>query len=1761
MDEKPRCTSCERRIARNNRYLITDDGDAYHLSCYKREFGELPPDIKNIDEEHLEVISPVPINVLEGLATFLKTKGGKQSLNNLKGKTLLNFFIEAENKKFIPSGNARKYLKITTTFLKGLQSGKKGLRAKMKKPIPPQAVMAGMNLLKEILNTASGRRILQVSQLNSKPNPRKKTPRPKQIPPISDAKGNWKKLPHFKRIQVLKGLGLSIEKAEELAKFEYQKMSKAIIGEFTGKLQSNPRNNGNPFALFIGPEFVEQRQKATKEIKMAIDAGDFDKVRTAMHRHMDVGAEDTESREAIIIAFEKKHKTKIDWWGSKGPIINPTAAEIQAGIKEEKEGAAKYRDWQDEFEDSADLMEQFRRDELGHAAALQQMMKNPGKLATLTADEDRAWEEYFSFHIDNGLSDDEADQMAWADLKQVFPRLIPFEGISESKTRKALQRGNPKDFTKDELDIVSMYYDEGYKVDEISGMAETSKAEVVKILKDARVSPILQPKKSIEGETLRFFIPKLQLNNILEDLGEKRTEWNRRHLLHYAEAAANIELDYGFGTPEDILLPEFWSDDAKIPDITMQPPGTYAVDIPIYQGVDRFLEQMEKPITDRNREHLKHILWDDLYMMIESDFMSKDELEDRWNTHTTYEIFKYYPKKREALHSNPAAMIAMIVSEVLLPILQKYGTKKLDQWEKMSIAEREKFLEDVNKSKQKWLLATVSPVAAPLFISLKSKRVRQSIAKLNVGELKELAAAAKESGAKGALKKKGMKKLKNPDLTQKQIDSWFENLEHALIHNHLPTSKGGHRKASADEFMLMEVRSFGEYKPWKVAYFKHSPTRNYLQVYESGKIHIPKSGKPFHKGYFDSYKKNPLFQRKQKRSYGHVQPGDEVYHIESIDYKGILKTIDQDGKATVLWHGTTTPSSVHASDIVAVWGTSNPHKNSYFEDYDIRTGVLSELYDELMQDYETEGSISYESYAHYLAEVRGQHEDDPETPKDVPKKVEKLRDLYESGDFKAAKKLTEELENAFPKSNPARWKHGSELQSVIFHKDRWTAAAAKKWLRDHGKKIPKTDSEKNYYRFRQAEPGKFIKGHYATIPFGKGTGIFGLIAEPKKVTSSNPLTKEEREHIRKFASKVSKGKSNPSKAQARKTAQQHRDKGHRSRVMKIHGGEFGAFIDGARAFKSNPTKAQARAEAKEARDAGKLVRVMPTADGYNAFIDGERMYRRKKGKKPRPAPRRKKAAKPVPKPKLKKEIKKISKKLKKIEKEELPEGIVVMTVPDPPKIPKFKALTPRSTQLVAELFTDADEIGNEIKKWQKKIEKLIKTANEEIKTYPKRDKRRKILKSSIKELQDVIGKTNRDFLDAIADKSLRGRENFIKEAKKKGLVLEPDYEHEFADDVILSITQDPYVTNNWARLFKDVFNETLNDWLSRQEPEVSDEDIAAAITKELEEIAHEEPKRLTASGIPAIVKRIMPKHQQKVIIGSEEHWDVLKRIKEQAKEIPKLYAQEKLYKDAIVHLHYFTGGSDWFITEWDGKNEFFGYVILNADYQNSEFGYIPREELINTPPIELDFYWNKKTLQEALEKVDSEYYGKEEEEEEPPLKTKKELEKELKAVDKELDDLNASINFEYDSMGMVDPGKQEQLKIISEQRNEIIEQMTGEEPEPEEPLNPNTKALVKNEVMIALEDWFQEYDGESISTIRGYVETQVNDYLVNLANRQGYNYDDIKNYSDENLDDWIADKKVEYDAYLKKEEGKESEASDEDITAAITERLKGLLEE
>ena len=87
--------------------------------------------------------------------------------------------------------------------------------------------------------------------------------------------------------------------------------------------------------------------------------------------------------------------------------------------------------------------------------------------------------------------------------------------------------------------------------------------------------------------------------------------------------------------------------------------------------------------------------------------------------------------------------------------------------------------------------------------------------------------------------------------------------------------------------------------------------------------------------------------------------------------------------------------------------------------------------------------------------------------------------------------------------------------------------------------------------------------------------------------------------------------------------------------------------------------------------------------------------------------------------------------------------------------------------------------------------------------------------------------------------------------------------------------------------------------------------------------------------------------------------------------MPVTYQQDGMGDQAIVHLHYFYGNCNWYITEkdmeGDGTIQAFGMADLGY---GPECGYISIQELIESDiPIELDLHWQPKTRAEVKQQL------------------------------------------------------------------------------------------------------------------------------------------------------------------------------------------------
>ena len=79
---------------------------------------------------------------------------------------------------------------------------------------------------------------------------------------------------------------------------------------------------------------------------------------------------------------------------------------------------------------------------------------------------------------------------------------------------------------------------------------------------------------------------------------------------------------------------------------------------------------------------------------------------------------------------------------------------------------------------------------------------------------------------------------------------------------------------------------------------------------------------------------------------------------------------------------------------------------------------------------------------------------------------------------------------------------------------------------------------------------------------------------------------------------------------------------------------------------------------------------------------------------------------------------------------------------------------------------------------------------------------------------------------------------------------------------------------------------------------------------------------------------------------------------EELEKIPKFYQTEEVSaKDKMIYMHFFLGGCDWYVAEYDAETElFFGFAILNNDFQMAEWGYVSFRELCDLQVRGTEFF-------------------------------------------------------------------------------------------------------------------------------------------------------------------------------------------------------------
>jgi hypothetical protein len=114
------------------------------------------------------------------------------------------------------------------------------------------------------------------------------------------------------------------------------------------------------------------------------------------------------------------------------------------------------------------------------------------------------------------------------------------------------------------------------------------------------------------------------------------------------------------------------------------------------------------------------------------------------------------------------------------------------------------------------------------------------------------------------------------------------------------------------------------------------------------------------------------------------------------------------------------------------------------------------------------------------------------------------------------------------------------------------------------------------------------------------------------------------------------------------------------------------------------------------------------------------------------------------------------------------------------------------------------------------------------------------------------------------------------------------------------------------------------------------------------------------------VAALIPHAQYTVTIEHREAFEeALLRLEKQLEKCPKLRATDGMKEHPAI-FHYFCGGTDIYICEFDGQDTMFGYTILNGDLFNSEWGYTSLSEITAIPLMNIDYHFEEQSIEAAL---------------------------------------------------------------------------------------------------------------------------------------------------------------------------------------------------
>ena len=122
----------------------------------------------------------------------------------------------------------------------------------------------------------------------------------------------------------------------------------------------------------------------------------------------------------------------------------------------------------------------------------------------------------------------------------------------------------------------------------------------------------------------------------------------------------------------------------------------------------------------------------------------------------------------------------------------------------------------------------------------------------------------------------------------------------------------------------------------------------------------------------------------------------------------------------------------------------------------------------------------------------------------------------------------------------------------------------------------------------------------------------------------------------------------------------------------------------------------------------------------------------------------------------------------------------------------------------------------------------------------------------------------------------------------------------------------------------------------------------------------------TITTIPAAVAALIPVAQLEITKNNlQEFSEAIKYLETALEKCPNIGETDNMNEHPAI-FHYFYGSTDIFICEYDRENYMFGYAILGADLDNSEWGSFNLSDITRIPKFNIDYHFKEQSIEAAL---------------------------------------------------------------------------------------------------------------------------------------------------------------------------------------------------